>query len=293
MREVFDKELYGAVNAGSWLVKQDRDPEEAAREMAEAELAMAGGIRGVFAGIYEYYNNDARLTGDVSADGRISQGIAETVFIKVESLDEAAAAIKTAIEPLRAALADSGERQEPPWLAELAESSFNAMVDEMARFQKEDRRALSAVKKYMNFRPDSEVYAEYASRLTRPAAKTLEQIEMKLLKFKKEQTLYEISTFEEIQLYSVSRLRESKEPHIVDFVSYLDSAGLRIIQTLAEYGITPVRPVPRDIFNGREHEVLMAEQSEEYKKGEIIKLLNSGYKQGDVVLLRANVIAAR
>ncbi|MCL2703202.1 MAG: nucleotide exchange factor GrpE [Defluviitaleaceae bacterium] len=292
MRQAFGKELSDAVIGWQDLDKNAKDPAEAASEMIDAEIALAAGIRDIFEGIHRYFDEDERLKTDDSADGRISQGIAETVFIKVESLNEAAAGLRADMEALREKLSTE-ERKEFPWLDELAASAFEGMIGEVARFQKEDRRALSAIMKYMNFRTDNEFYAPYAARVPRPGVKTLEQIEMKLLKFKKEQTLYEVSTFEEIQLYSVTRLRESGAGHIKDFVRLLDEAAGRISEILAGYGIQAIRPDTRDMFNGREHEVLMAEQNESFKKGEIIKLLNSGYRQGEVILLRANVIAAR
>ena len=37
----------------------------------------------------------------------------------------------------------------------------------------------------------------------------------------------------------------------------------------------------------------MAESNADFKKGEIVKLMNSGYRQNGAVILRANVIAAR
>ena len=37
----------------------------------------------------------------------------------------------------------------------------------------------------------------------------------------------------------------------------------------------------------------LTEMNDEFNKGEIIKLINSGYKHDDVVLIRANEIAAR
>jgi len=47
------------------------------------------------------------------------------------------------------------------------------------------------------------------------------------------------------------------------------------------------------MFNPKEHEVLMAESNADFKKGEIVKVMNSGYRRKDLILLRANVIAAR
>ena len=47
------------------------------------------------------------------------------------------------------------------------------------------------------------------------------------------------------------------------------------------------------MFNGREHEVLMAEVKEGFKKGEIIKTLNKGYRFNDQIILKANVVACK
>jgi len=114
-------------------------------------------------------------------------------------------------------------------------------------------------------------------------------IEKRLLKFMRESALYEISTFEEILFYSVSRITES-EPEAATIANYT----LKALESLLKSnGIDIIRPAPHESFNSKEHEVLMAESSPDFNKGEIIKIMNSGYKQGDVVLLRANVIAAR
>ncbi len=120
-----------------------------------------------------------------------------------------------------------------------------------------------------------------------------EEIRKKAVQFRKEQLLFEISTFEEILNYSVSRLRKSENTHIVSYVNAVDETTHKIYETLNKFNIEIIKPSAHDMFNGKEHDVLMAEKSKEFKKGEIIKLMNSGYKQGDIILLRANVIAAR
>ena len=121
-------------------------------------------------------------------------------------------------------------------------------------------------------------------------------LQKKLAQFKKEQLLFECSTFEEILHYSVSRLREVSEsdaPEVHAFVAAIDENAARLSSILTCRGITLMQPSPHDMFNGREHEVLMAEEREGFAKGEIIKFINSGYKEKDIVLIRANVIAAK
>ena len=130
---------------------------------------------------------------------------------------------------------------------------------------------------------------QFAKHITNCAAK----IEKTSFRFKKETLLYEISTYEEILYHSVSRLRESGQPHIADAVSILDETFCNLETLITENGITVIRPAPHETFNGREHEVLVAEVQEGFAKGEIIKVMTSGYKFEDQVILRANVIAAR
>jgi len=112
-----------------------------------------------------------------------------------------------------------------------------------------------------------------------------------LLKFKRETVLYEVSTYEEILLYSVSRLRLDEAHEAA--VATADETLHMLEILLKKNNIQVIRPQPHDTFNAKEHEVLMAENSPDFKKGEIIKLMNSGYRQKDTVILRANVIAAR
>ena len=114
-------------------------------------------------------------------------------------------------------------------------------------------------------------------------------IEKILLKFKRETLLYEVSTFEEILFYSISRIRE-----IVPIAANLADESISAIEALLKKNnIELIRPQAHEPFNSKEHEVLMAEQNPDYNKGEVIKMMNSGYKHNGVVLLRANVIAAR
>ena len=62
---------------------------------------------------------------------------------------------------------------------------------------------------------------------------------------------------------------------------------------LKKNNIDLIRPTPHEMFNPKEHEILMAETLSDFKKGEIVKLMNSGYRQRETVLMRANVIVAR
>ena len=117
--------------------------------------------------------------------------------------------------------------------------------------------------------------------------------EINILELQKDCILFEISTFEEIMNYSVSRMRNSQNLYIEAFVQNIDFVFGELKQVLSVVGVEIIAPKPHDIFNGKEHEVIMAEKNNDFKKGEIIKLVNSGYKNKNYVILRANVIAAK
>ncbi len=105
--------------------------------------------------------------------------------------------------------------------------------------------------------------------------------------------LFEVITFEEIIDYSVIRLRDSQEDIIKNLVLQIDNLNLKIKVFLSENYIFAINPEPHTVFNAKEHEVLLAEKNELFKKGEIIKVVNCGYRIKDKVIIRANVIAAK
>lgn len=121
----------------------------------------------------------------------------------------------------------------------------------------------------------------------------IQTFENNLLDFQKNIILFEISTFQEIINYSVVRLRNQNNDFIQSFVINIDEYNRNINQILENNNIFVINPNPHSMFNTKEHELLMAEKSEQFKKGEIIKVLNCGYKTLDKVLIRANVIAAK
>jgi molecular chaperone GrpE (heat shock protein) len=135
-------------------------------------------------------------------------------------------------------------------------------------------------------------------RITNNAAKTENALTRKTAKFKSEHILYEMSTFEEILHYSVSRLRNAEidgetDDFIKTYTAVIDAEHNALLRVLKAVGVEIIRPEQRDIFNGREHEALVAESNPEFKKGEIIKVVNNGYRHNGVILVRATVIAAK
>jgi len=138
-----------------------------------------------------------------------------------------------------------------------------------------------------------EPFARYNSQLSKLITDGTAKADKNALRFKKETLLYEVSTFEEIQYYSVSRLRESDFLHVQAAVKIIDDTFSSLHSILQENNIELIHPIAHEPFNGKEHEVLTAEVHAEHKKGEVIKTMTSGYKQNNQVILRANVVAAR
>lgn len=112
--------------------------------------------------------------------------------------------------------------------------------------------------------------------------------------FIKNTLLFEISTFQEIIYYSVARIGKEKDLEIQEFVKYICKIEFNIEKILEKNDIFKIKPKPHDLFNAKEHEVLIAEKNEDFIKGEIIKVINYGYINKDkVVIKRAMVIVAK
>lgn len=113
-----------------------------------------------------------------------------------------------------------------------------------------------------------------------------------IINLKKECLLYEISTYEEIINHSVLILRQNNEEEVKTFVKFIDEATNDIDKIILKQNIQKIYPDAYNKFDSKEHTVIIVENKDGYKKGEIIKVINSGYKENDVVLIKANVICA-
>lgn len=119
------------------------------------------------------------------------------------------------------------------------------------------------------------------------------KITKKITRYKQQNILSEIVTFQEIEFYSIERLKQSKEECIANYVEVYKRVMNNIQNLLDKNHIIRICPDPHDLFIAREHEILVAELKSGFEKGEIIKTVNIGFKEKDEVLIRANVIAAR
>ena len=113
------------------------------------------------------------------------------------------------------------------------------------------------------------------------------------LDYYKKDILFELRTLEDLMHQSVDKLKVSSEDQCIKFVECVEQMNRLIMSQLKRNNIVAIRPKEHDVFNGKLHEILVAEEVEGYNKGQIIRTQNSGYLYGNRVLVRASVIAAK
>ena len=265
---------------------------EAFKVHLSAQAALTEEVVNVFRRIHVFYEAEKeRLALAECAD--ITHGVAETLAIKLDSLAESRAAFAAEADAL---LAQFAENAEPPALDDTARTQILSdgerdVLDTLWASAKNTRPAI--IQDALDTVARHELLTKRRDMYQRTWTRHEETLQKKLTSFLKTHLLFECSTFEEILHYSVSRLRDAADPAVLAFAAVIDENAAMLPAIFAKHGIALIQPAPHDAFNGREHEVLMAEVHEDFKKGEIIKLMNCGYKQNDAVLLRANVIAAK
>ena len=249
--------------------------------------------RGCFAAIHDYFESNKDGLA-VCSGFDIIAGVGETIAIKLESLDDGVLQFMLDADELIAEF--SRGRQD------INAATLDAFIGHL-------NRGLSAVDTLdsdENIQSFPEVVqgiaedflahdalAAFHDLAARALAKRESDLDKAILTFKRDSFLFELTTFEEIMYYSVSRLRENDDSAVCAFVAEIDRHHKALGGILTKYGIEKIAPTAHDPFNPKENEVLMAEENPDFKKGSIIKTMNAGYRQGDVVLVRANVIAAR
>lgn len=105
--------------------------------------------------------------------------------------------------------------------------------------------------------------------------------------------LFEIRTFDEIVKHSVEKLIEYEESiaePVIEIMKYVYDHSRK---ALNRSGILFLEPEPHERFDGKLHEIMMAEAQEGFEKGEVIKCQSIGYVKNGYVIMRANIIAAK
>ncbi len=255
------------------------------KEVSE-QIVMTDEIMSAFSKILEHYEaNKETLLKTEQAE--IIKGISETISIKLENMQETKVSFEdTANEIIKGY---KGERLSVS--DEEREKCFGHAINAWNFYVKEKRAE----------RPEFIDLVLNENEITETLGATVDKLKVSyenkmnenIGDFKKECLLFEISTFEEIISYSVSRLLQSDDKDIKAYCNCIQTATETIMVILKKNDIEIIRPLPHEQFNAKEHEVFMAEKNADFKKGEIIKTMNSGYKQRGTVIMRANIIAAR
>jgi len=207
----------------------------------------------------------------------IVKGILETLDIKIESLQDSIELFGQEGESVIQAFADTNLTPSAKEISVAAEAMFTAWVN--------DPPTGCGIHSFFDDMANGNIFAAFTLRGQKQTTAFEEKFDRFLLRFKKEVLLYEICTYEEILTHSVSVLTQDTDAFHHTFTE---------LQAILERNaIVPIRPAEHEPFNAFEHDVLVAEEHEGFKKGEIIKCLTTGYKQHDKVIIRANVIAGR
>ncbi|MCL2463071.1 MAG: nucleotide exchange factor GrpE, partial [Defluviitaleaceae bacterium] len=264
-----------------------------ARELRGENVSLAEVIKPVFDALCA---QDIDILECAEPEGGIIRGVLETMAIKSESVEENTRTFSDECEGIIGQNVPDGgcslkiSDEELKTMFGGARSAWESAFPEIPC---SDREISQKLREFSDKSLESEGFASYSLRLQKAGERILAQTEKAAARFRKDSLLYEVSTFEEIINYSISRLRQSDNPAVSGFAAAFDGAAAEIYKILSRSGIEVIEPQPHDAFNGREHEVLLAETSPDFVRGEIIKRVSLGYKQNGTVLLRANVIAAR
>lgn len=276
-KKLFDENVCILINFISLNAVENN---EEINNIVENENNIAFDLINIFNEIISYTNDNVEVFENTEYK-EIIMGILETIQIKVESIDENRNIFvnecQQELEKYKSIEINISEEE--------IKTACNNLFKQWFEIEEKNDFLESCIKKY--------IYDNFYDKIIKQQEKHLFKINKLSLQFKREQLLFEICTFEEIINYSISRLRNSENEDIIQYVSKIDNISESIYNMLLKYNIKTIIPKAHDLFNGKEHEVLIAEKNDEFKKGEIIKLMNSGYKQGDTVILRANVIAAK
>jgi len=276
--------------------KKEQDAKQTAKALYFAKkniwqaTQMAQECTVCFVNIAEHFKDNEELLSNADDNG-IIKGVAETIEIKIDGLKEATIAFDEEMTELIEGYNDTQQAGGDGEVFLAHGEEFVAVG--LLETQRGEKRGAKIVKELT----DGFFASQKGLEIMEAAQKTQKQKEQKLSQkitaFKRDAVFFEIATFEEIMHYSVSRLRETLDEPVLEFVVEIDKQYKNLEDIITKFGIEKISPKTHEQFNAKEHEVLMAEQKEGFTKGEIIKTINSGYRYNDTIIVRANVIAAR
>ena len=259
------------------------------RKNVTQSALMANEMINVFVKVHSYYKaHEDTLSLEPCVE--IISGIDETTVIKIMNIKDGKSAFYDgALQKLAVFLAEGRE---------ICEAVFEGISQEISYGLLEALLANppEGISRYIENAFDAAFSRGFALKTNKTEATWQNEISKMILAFKREVLLYEMGTFDEIMNFSVSKLVEDAgENHklSLSYANHLKKAQNELIEILGRNGISRIQPMPHDPFDGREHDVLMAERTEGFAKGEIVKTFASGYREKETILVRASVIAAK
>ena len=247
-----------------------------------ADVLLAEEITRVFE---KTLNEMPQFLGEKGQEMDILAGIRETIEIKIAGLQESVAAFsKQSGEIIKNFTAEQNNIPDE-------ERQMVSVGVRTAWLEKPPKE--NAVAKFFEACRNGDIFLLCRQRVEGHFATYSATLEKESLRFKKEALLQEVCTYEEILTHSVARLRNSSNSEVNAIALKLDEAFRALEVVLKKNNIAVIKPQMREIFNAKEHEVLVAEKHADFTKGEIIKVVTAGYRTKERIILRANVIAAR
>ncbi len=282
-KELFKHNLNNIVEEIILCFNQKNDIKSELNNFIENKRIMIDEFLNCFIDIKNYYdkNKDSLFDNPYS---EILKGIYETIEIKIDSLKENTDIFLETISNI--------SNNSNFNLSQQAKQKIQADTLKQVYYNQYDSFD-GLIESIYNTVNSHELLLKYMDNVNKQKNLKLNQVNKSYLNFLKGNLLFELTTYEEILNYSVSRLRQSDINIVNDFVNFIDSISSKIEQLLSKYNIETIKPKPYDLFDGKSHEILMAEKNKDFEKGQIIKLMNTGYKYNNVVIVRANVIAAK
>ncbi|MDR2939948.1 MAG: nucleotide exchange factor GrpE [Clostridiales bacterium] len=224
---------------------------------------------------------------DVPAED-ILAGVSETIKIKRDSISEGDGEFKQRCIPAIGGVLQNNfefNQKESTHLSQLLEG-ITSLPDLEA-----DGKDISN-RFYLATMGDPEFESFLDKRIKALEAKK-DKINKVFFNYLKENILSEIMSFEEIEHYSISKLKGPGHDILNKYSLIFEKVMFSIDRILEKNNIERISPSVHDLFNPKEHEILVAEKKDGFNKGEIIKPLNNGFKKDGAVIIRANIVAAK
>lgn len=106
------------------------------------------------------------------------------------------------------------------------------------------------------------------------------------------------SILEEVAIYDsfindcLDSLADDGSYEITNFIKFNRRISDKIFETINKHNIERIYPNVNDKVDTKKHTILEAQLSNDFKKGQIIEVINTGFKEDNKVLLKAVVVCA-